>query len=454
MKGFGFFNSLILFTVSALLVLFASAGTDIFDNGSIDGGDLKSFLTALSGESVENSVGFTEMSPFYKVSAEGLDSAESNVPVIKAGVVLDNKTVYVSQYIKYPCSQKDFVINIPSANYADTVIKSIYGDCGIFSFNLQNENVLKVSLESAGDIVGIEYSIALRDSGDILSASESRILLTNMLMTPVVFNGDVPITAIGSHIGDPVTYGVHDYDVSLVFDARLSAFAPGKMDSHLYGGFKKERFLSKNFRDFPIVLFNKNVNTVEKQIGDIKVVFVNDSEVAEPFAEYALSFAEKNLADYPYDEFFVVRTDFNKKGMEHSGMILLNNSVFSDINYLKSVTYHEVFHQWFYGLVGSDQVNQPYLDEGMATFLADFLMNYKTPLNREKNFILPLAEYNSQSAYYSAAYTASAGFISAHLERLGEDEFFGILKKICSDKKYSIIYYDEFERYFISGYPH
>lgn len=448
MKGFKFFNALILFTISASLVLFAAPDISSLGKNSTDGRDLKKILGTLTDNSDAERRTFSETSSFYKVFAEEISDLESDIPVIKAGIAIDDKTVYVSQYIKYPLEQNDFMINIPSANYADTDIKSISSCFGISDFSLENENLLKVSLRSAGNLVRIEYSVTLRDNGDILSQSESRVLLTNMLMTPVVFSGNVPVTAISSQIGDPVTYGVHDYDISLVFDSKLSAFAPGKTDSQLEEGLRIERFRVNNFRDFPIVLFNAGVSTAERQIGDTKVIFVNDSEIAEPFVDYAFSFAEKNLADYPYSDFFVVRTDFNKKGMEHSGMILLNDSVFSDTNYLKSVTYHEVFHQWFYGLVGSDQVNQPYLDEGMATFLADYLMNYKTPQNPEKDFTIPLMDYQNQSVYYSKAYTASAGHISSHLERLGEEEFFRILKKICNDKKYSIIYYDEFDRYF------
>jgi aminopeptidase N len=33
-----------------------------------------------------------------------------------------------------------------------------------------------------------------------------------------------------------------------------------------------------------------------------------------------------------------------------------------------SSLYHEIAHQWFYGLVGSDQYREPWLDESMATF--------------------------------------------------------------------------------------
>ena len=30
---------------------------------------------------------------------------------------------------------------------------------------------------------------------------------------------------------------------------------------------------------------------------------------------------------------------------------------------------HEIVHQWFYSLVGNDQIDDPWLDEAFATYL-------------------------------------------------------------------------------------
>jgi aminopeptidase N len=37
-------------------------------------------------------------------------------------------------------------------------------------------------------------------------------------------------------------------------------------------------------------------------------------------------------------------------------------------NYLEATVAHEVGHQWFYNLVGNDQLDDPWLDESMAQF--------------------------------------------------------------------------------------
>lgn len=447
LRGFKLFNILILLFLSISFVFFAGVGANnqMWSEYWIY---INKFLGAQVYSAEENEGKFINGYAFGGSLEKGYAFDQSGVPVIKADITLINDIVYISQYIKYPQLQNNFMINIPSANYADTKIKSVSSEYNILNFSITNPSVLNLNLENEGDLIRLDYSVKLRNSGSILSLSDSRILLTNMLMTPVVFRGQTPITAIKSEIGDPVSYGIHDYDITIDVDSKFNVFAVGKMYSEVEGSRKKERFQIKNSRDFPIAVFSKNVGTVEKDIHGTKVIFVNGSEMTEPFVEYAMSFAEEYIGEYPYKEFFVVKTDFNRKGMEHSGMILLNDSIFSDVNYAKSLTYHEVFHQWFYGVIGSDQVSQPYLDEGMVTFLTNHLMNYKTQQNTEKNFMLDLSQYGSQSRYYDLAYNSSAAYISFHYERLGEEKFFAVLKRIYDEKRFQIIYYDEFERYF------
>ena len=60
-------------------------------------------------------------------------------------------------------------------------------------------------------------------------------------------------------------------------------------------------------------------------------------------------------------ELDIVETRFaDFGGMEYPELVLVVDDPTS--------VAHEVAHQWFYGLVGSDQWREPWLDEGFATF--------------------------------------------------------------------------------------
>jgi len=49
-------------------------------------------------------------------------------------------------------------------------------------------------------------------------------------------------------------------------------------------------------------------------------------------------------------------------------------------NYLTTLSVHETAHQWWDGLVGTDQALEPWLDEALATY-AERIFYQKTILN-------------------------------------------------------------------------
>ena len=68
---------------------------------------------------------------------------------------------------------------------------------------------------------------------------------------------------------------------------------------------------------------------------------------------------------------------FDAYGCEFSGIVLessrLHDPSFEDKSVpsrvlLEATTAHEVAHKWFYGIVGSDQLLEPWLDEGIAQY--------------------------------------------------------------------------------------
>lgn len=102
-----------------------------------------------------------------------------------------------------------------------------------------------------------------------------------------------------------------------------------------------------------------------------------------------LDFAARATLDFtvrfgrlPIDEIDVVLTEGFVGGMEYPGMILVSRTAealeglpllpellraagFED-EALRYVVTHEIAHQWWYGAVGNDQVNEPWLDEALA----------------------------------------------------------------------------------------
>jgi aminopeptidase N len=60
--------------------------------------------------------------------------------------------------------------------------------------------------------------------------------------------------------------------------------------------------------------------------------------------------------------------------MEYSMLAGVTDSLYDapEAPYFEWIVAHEVAHQWWYGLVGSDPVNEPWLDEGLTNYSITF----------------------------------------------------------------------------------
>lgn len=81
----------------------------------------------------------------------------------------------------------------------------------------------------------------------------------------------------------------------------------------------------------------------------------------------ALRAYNRLLAPYPFTELDVVEAPTRYLGMEFPGLNFIGLDTYRQQQQTQEVLVaHEVSHQWWYGLVGSDPYRYPWLDEGLA----------------------------------------------------------------------------------------
>ncbi len=95
------------------------------------------------------------------------------------------------------------------------------------------------------------------------------------------------------------------------------------------------------------------------------------------FAVDAIQSFNNWFGAYPYHEFDIVSTPLQALGIEYPGIVGISLELYdTDAEVLglpvpvilESVVAHEVAHQWFYNMVGNDQVDEPWLDEALAQY--------------------------------------------------------------------------------------
>ena len=188
-------------------------------------------------------------------------------------------------------------------------------------------------------------------------------------------------------------------------------------------------------------------------------------------AEMALDVALRSMEDfsgryapYPYTELDIVATPTLALGIEYPGMIAITSRIY-DIDqeyrgapasvYMESTVAHEVGHQWFYGLVGDDQLDDPWLDESLTQFAtlqyyADEYgpggeTGFRNSLEARWEGVgraeipigLPVAEYSGQE-YGAIVYGRGALFFVALREKMGTETFDAFLKEYTETLSWGI----------------
>jgi aminopeptidase N len=87
------------------------------------------------------------------------------------------------------------------------------------------------------------------------------------------------------------------------------------------------------------------------------------------FAADAVKTFEKHFGAYPYRELKIFQATTGVGGIEYPISVGITSfSKLRDNDYFEWLVAHEVAHQWWYGMVGSDPVNEAWLDEGLAQY--------------------------------------------------------------------------------------
>jgi hypothetical protein len=180
------------------------------------------------------------------------------------------------------------------------------------------------------------------------------------------------------------------------------------------------------------------------------------AESALETAVRALEIFGKHYAPYPYTELDFVSTPTFALGIEYPGMIAITEGIISPgHNYLEATVAHEVGHQWFYNLVGNDQLDDPWLDESLTQFITLQYFSDMYGKNGEQGFRsslegrweyvgmeeipvgLPVRDY-SDAEYGAIVYGRGGLFFEALRDEMGGDTFDAFMKDYTESNAWDV----------------
>jgi len=265
--------------------------------------------------------------------------------------------------------------------------------------------------------------------------------------------------------GDILYADISLYDVSFTAPAEMVVAATGttlSLETH-DDGTLTWHFASGPARDFSLVL-STEYEVARREVDGILInsyYLPEDAEGGQAvlrFAAEALCIFGQRFGPYPYTELDVVATPTSAGGIEYPGLVVIAKRLYEDGDRLEWVVAHEVAHQWWYNVVGNDQVDEPWLDEALTQYSASlyFEDRYgKAAAERIRQHVFwdryqqvrkegrdrpvagPVASFEPED-YGPIVYAKGPLFFQALRERVGDGVFNDILRTYFQEHRYKI----------------
>ncbi len=238
-----------------------------------------------------------------------------------------------------------------------------------------NCTALKITLpaplaQGQSATIGFDLKIVVPSGADRFGHDGAFNMIGNALPVLAVRDG------AGWHL-DPYTNNgesfytvISDFDVTLVHPTSLLTPATGTSTETASGSTTTTHAVAAKVRDFAWASgpFAKITTTsgkgVRVNVYSVSGISTSSANSMLSLAADAIDVHSGRFGDYPYGEVDVVLdNNFWFGGMEYPGFVmdLVSNVALP----------HELAHQWFYGIVGDDEYNSPWLDESFTDYATD-----------------------------------------------------------------------------------
>ena len=340
----------------------------------------------------------------------------------------------------------------------------------------EDENILNVTLSQPvypdqTASVNIYYTLSLAKVNHRTGVTQNTVNLGNFYPVLCAYTTEGFAQTPYYCYGDPFVSECADYDVSLTLPAEYVAATSGKQISYtVEGNSATARYELINARDFAAVLSKDFKVSTRKVDGcELSVYYTGDTLPASSInaAAESLQYFSDAYGSYAYPTLSIVYTGLCVSGMEYPALTMICNGLDEATEQYTIV--HENAHQWWYAMVGSDQVNCSWQDEGLAEYstlcffekhpgygftrtqlLGTAIKSYRayysvynqifgkadTTMNRS------LGQFASDYEYTNIAYNKGLLLFETLRTSMGDGKFSSALKKYFADNRFKIASYE------------
>ena len=274
--------------------------------------------------------------------------------------------------------------------------------------------------------------------------------------------------------GDVVYTDSSFYQVRVTAPADLVLVASGvAVETEEGDGRRHVTYAAGPVRDFYIA-GSERYEVATQQVGDTMINSYSIPQydgAAALLLDHTVQAVEsfnRHFGTYPFAELDVASTPTLALGVEYPGVFVITDRLVSQGNpypdaAVESTVAHETAHQWFYSVVGNDQIDEPWLDEALAQYAtlqywedvegAAGARGFRDSLEGRWERVdfaeipigLPVAAY-SAGEYGAIVYGRGPLFLEALEERMDEEDFDAFLQDYYQTHRWRIATTEDFHR--------
>lgn len=325
------------------------------------------------------------------------------------------------------------------------------------------DDILQINLNSRlkpGETISLDFkfNVKLPNCLGRFGYGDSTINVTNWFPIACVYDNEGWNTKSYEAIGDPFYSDTSNFKVTLLAPAKYKLATTGTIREKKSDNAKIMYTIDgKMVRDFAFILSDKFTET-KTNYKDIEIstynLNENMSKEATDAAKSSIEIFSNLFGDYPYDKYSVVASDFFIGGMEYPMLSMIDKNLYNEENkfLLEYVIAHETAHQWWYSVIGNDEIDEPWLDEALTEYstIVYFESKYgketgdkliKTMEVQTRNYkcsdiFKSTTEYKDSADYNLSVYTKGAVIFNEIRSKVGDEVFFNTLKEYYSTYKF------------------
>jgi len=271
--------------------------------------------------------------------------------------------------------------------------------------------------------------------------------------------------------GDILSADSSWFMVDIETDDKIRIMTSGKeISSEEKGGKQKKAFVAGPVRDFFIAGAGSFIPqvTISGETRIISYSHNSESSISMKTAQIvssAVSLFNSKFGVLPFGELKIVSLPMTALGIEYPGLFAIQQDLYSNSTsfLFEPTVVHETAHQWFYSLLGNNQLLEPWIDEGFSQyatwlfyreqygssaalqFFNSFTRRWDKVDRREIPINKPVGFYNKEE-YASIIYGRAPLFLIEVQNTMGEEKFHRFIRHLITNYSHRILTTELFKK--------